>query len=536
MKKILFFLVFSLVFSVYLVQNSQAASATKKKSPVISVAAIKTQVQKAKDMVDSLDSIFRSIAVDYEIQQEVKGNNYSSFLMAGREQMQKAESALSRAKSREALDAITASLQSFAKARGAILNSAKWAATKDERIAEWQKFITEVKIRIPEALEKSIFSDNNVNLSDDILLTCAVPNTVPPRRYCQGKWETRKNQADCPYLACVKGKREVLPCAGALSYVNRDFKKGPTNQNCCPGLYLTKTKNNEFMCQISKGRKECVKETDCPQPLCTETPALCLQGKCARPACPATLMAIGPRPPGTYDKCAIEGVKDYKCSSKKTISWSCQCFNFSEQPVADHYYYCGLEPVKSCPAPTRSAPLAVTRITIRYLIGGIKGGPGAIQLFWDTNEPTISYIEYGPTTAYGSIARGGTGPVGSYIDPGTGHVVEDQGLSVGLDNTAKLRPDTTYHFRIVATDTQGNKFVSDDYTFSTVRPYGSKHWIECQAGAVMQKTCVNGELVDRCRCTADGVWECKGDIGSSCPLFPRINESTTNLQIPIKTF
>lgn len=570
MKKILFlFLALFLAVSISLAINSQAESATKKKSPAISIAAIKTQVQKAKDMVDSLDNIFRSIAVDYEIQQEVKENNYSSFLMAGREQLRKAESALSRVKSREALDAITASLQSFAKARGAMLNSAKWAATKDERIAEWQKFITEVEIRIPEALEKSIFFDNNVNLSDDILLTCAVPNTVPPQRYCQGQWEIRKNQADCPYLACVKGKKEVLPCAGALSYVNHDFKKGPTNQKCCPGLYLTKTKNNEFMCQISKGGKECLKDTDCPQPLCTEISALCIQGKCARPSCALTMIS-GSRPldsqssdltqgepasaccipdgscavatkqtcssmngeltsrkscspnkckpfasalppePSYYDKCTIEGMKDYKCSNTKTAKWSCGCFNFTTQPVADDYYECRLDMKKSCPSSVNYGSLSITGINIRY-----RMHPD-IQIFWDLNKPATSYMEYGETTSYGSVFHGDT-PGGSADTPDKQHFLGNAGLSVGLGQDAKLRPDAIYHYRFVSTDTNGKKHISDDYTFSTTKPYVSKHWIMCKAGEVMQKTCVNGELVDMCRCTAEGVWSCSGSIATSCP-------------------
>lgn len=569
MKKILIFsLVFCFTVFICLTISNQAESAPKKKLPAISISAIKQQIQKAKDIADSLDNIFRSLAVDYEIRQEVEGSNYSASLMAGREQAQKAESALSRVKYRKALDSITASLQNLAQARQAILGSAKWVATKDERIAEWQRLIAEVEARIPEALKKSIFSDGNVNLSDDILLTCAIPNVVPAKRYCQGQWEIRKNLADCPYLACVKGKKEILPCAGAMSYVNRNPKSGPTNQKCCPGLYLTKTKNNEFMCQRTEGGVECLKDTDCPQPLCTEISALCMLGKCARPTC-MTIVMSGPRPASeaspaqgepasacclpdgscsvatqqicdsmygkmtdkkscglnkckpfastappvhsTYDKCVIEGVKDYKCSSKKTISWSCQCFNFSEQPVADYYYQCGLKPVESCPAPTRYAPLAVTGIHIRYQMSP------AIQIFWDTNKPTISQMEYGETTAYGSVFQG-INSTGSADTPDKLHFLDNEGLYVGLGENAKLRPDTIYHFRIVATDAKGNKLISDDYTFSTTKPYGSKHWIMCKEGEVRQKTCVNGELVDMCKCTADGVWSCLlGSIATSCP-------------------
>ncbi len=379
--------------------------------------------------------------------------------------------------------------------------------------------------------------------------------------------------AGCPYLACVKGKKEIPLCANAMSYVNRDPKKGPTNQKCCPGLYITKTRTNEFMCQRSKGGIECLKGADCPQPLCAEISAVCIKGKCGIPTCPL-MMIVGPSPSnavsssGTvspsgepssvcclpdgscsvatkqicnsmygkmtdkkscapnkckpftstapppvpdsyYNKCAIDGMKNYACSGKKTVNWSCECFNFSDQPAADYYYNCIAQMKDLCPPSVRYASLAITAINIRYQMW-----PG-IQIFWDTNKPTTSYMEYGETTSYGSVFYGET-PVGSPNIPDKQHFLGNAGLSVGLGEGAKLRPDTLYHFRIVATDAKGNTLTSDDYTFSTVRPYGSKHWIACQAGEVMQKTCVNGELVDRCTCTPDGAWACSGDIATSC--------------------
>ncbi len=527
MKKILVYsLVLCLAAFVCLVVSDYVESAPKKKALAISISAVRQKIQKVKDGIEALDNISRFVMVDYETRQEVKANNYDASLTDGREQLRKAESALSRAKYREALDAVNASLQGLTQARQALLDSAKWAAAKDDRIAEWQKFIAEVEIRIPEALKKSIFSDSVVNLSDNVLLTCAPPNIIYPRRACQGKWTIRKNLAGCPYLACLKGKKEVPVCASALSYVNRDPKKGPVSQQCCPGLYLTKTKNNEYMCQWTKGGVECYKDTDCPQPLCAEIPAQCILGKCASPTCSLMVMLVGPPAPtptaplaeesvtppapSFYDKCIIEGMKDHQCSNKKAISWSCECFNFNTQSVADYYYNCKLEPIIACTPVAEYLPLAITAINIRY-----RMSPD-IQIFWDTSKPTISHMEYGETTAYGSVFQG-IGSSGSADTPDKLHFLGNAGLSVGSGEGVKLRPDAIYHYRITATDANGNKIVSDDYTFSTVKPYGSKHWSVCKEGEVMQKTCLYGVLVDRCRCTADGAWECQGNIESSCP-------------------
>lgn len=590
-KNFFYFSIFFFVGFAGLVLTNHAYSAPKKKSPAISITVIKAQIQKAKDIMNSLDNIFRIIAESYEIRHEVEGNNYRASVTAGMNQIQKAESALRGFNYREAHDVIRTSLQNFTQARVAILGSAKWTATRNERIEEWQRFITEVKTRIPEALEKSIFSDNNVNLSDSVLFTCAVPNMVPGRRFCDGKWEIKKNQADCFYLACVKGKKELPACAGSMSYVNRDIWKGPTNQKCCPGLHLTKTRSNEFMCQRSEGGVECSQDIDCPQPLCTEVAAFCMKGKCARPTCQTMALGIDPTPsdvsspgvpaapseptsacclpngscsvatkqicdsmngalttkkscaknkckaftpdvppaPSYYDKCVIDGMKDYKCSNNKSAQWSCECFNFSGQPVADSYYECRLDMKKSCPLSSVYGAQFITSINTRY-----RMHPD-IQIFWDLNKPATSYMEYGETTSYGSVFHGDT-PGGSADIPDQQHFLGNAGLYVGSGQDAKLRPDAIYHYRFVSTGTDGKKHISDDYTFSTTRPYGSKYWIMCKEGEVRNKTCVNGELVDMCRCTSEGLWKCSGDIATSCPaqITPsKVDDDTAPTSAPV---
>ena len=175
-------------------------------------------------------------------------------------------------------------------------------------------------------------------------------------------------------------------------------------------------------------------------------------------ACPKPTPA--PTEPSTYISCTKGGMKDHRCSDGTMIKWQCECFTYEQASVADYHYDCDLSPAKFCGISTVSAPLTIIEITIRLRAGG-----KSLPIFWTTNVPALSYIEYGPTTSYGFRVGGSTG--GSLDTPGTEFVVEGQGLIVGTSADSKLRPDTLYHFRIIADDTKGNKFISQDYTFTT---------------------------------------------------------------------
>ena len=63
--------------------------------------------------------------------------------------------------------------------------------------------------------------------------------------------------------------------------------------------------------------------------------------------------------------------------------------------------------------------------------------------------------EYGPITSYSFTAGFTASPVSPTTQHGTNAL------------EAARQRDTTYHFRIIAEDTKGNKIVSDDYTFTT---------------------------------------------------------------------
>ncbi len=139
--------------------------------------------------------------------------------------------------------------------------------------------------------------------------------------------------------------------------------------------------------------------------------------------------------------CRTEQPKDYKCPDGTLIKWQCKC-RFIDGEVKRH---CIVNPAELCSSSVNSAPLAINWIWTRYLTW-------VSHVFWTTNKPATSWIEYGPTAAYGSET-----PL-SPFSPNYNHNVA--GFSGQQLNT-------TYHFRIIAEDAQGHKIVSDDYTFTS---------------------------------------------------------------------
>ena len=72
---------------------------------------------------------------------------------------------------------------------------------------------------------------------------------------------------------------------------------------------------------------------------------------------------------------------------------------------------------------------------------------------WTTDEPSTSFVEWGPTTAYGEV------PFGTDVWS-TSHSVQMNGLVSG----------TTYHYRVRSTDALNNTSVSGDYTYTPIAP------------------------------------------------------------------
>ncbi len=83
-------------------------------------------------------------------------------------------------------------------------------------------------------------------------------------------------------------------------------------------------------------------------------------------------------------------------------------------------------------------------------IAAAPAGDGSVKITWTTNEAADEQVEYGLTTAYGSLS-----PLVTTLR--TAHAVTLSGLS----------PATTYHFRVKSRDAAGNLAVSADGVFTT---------------------------------------------------------------------
>jgi hypothetical protein len=79
-------------------------------------------------------------------------------------------------------------------------------------------------------------------------------------------------------------------------------------------------------------------------------------------------------------------------------------------------------------------------------------GKNTATIFWQTDEPSSSQVEYGRNTKFGSFA-----PAQPADDPTTG-------TSPGVYNHTvylyRLTSDTTYYFRVLSKDADGNKAYS----------------------------------------------------------------------------
>jgi hypothetical protein len=89
-------------------------------------------------------------------------------------------------------------------------------------------------------------------------------------------------------------------------------------------------------------------------------------------------------------------------------------------------------------------------------------GIGGVTINWSTDELASSQVEYGKTTAYGSVFPDvpADDPTGTQSIGVTAHSV--------IVSTASLEQEVTYHYRVKSKDKAGNESVSSDKTFTTV--------------------------------------------------------------------
>ncbi|WDT74630.1 MAG: fibronectin type III domain-containing protein [Candidatus Manganitrophus sp.] len=96
------------------------------------------------------------------------------------------------------------------------------------------------------------------------------------------------------------------------------------------------------------------------------------------------------------------------------------------------------------PAPPDTTPPTFSGITASSLAFD------SVAVTWSTNEPSSSQVEYGTTTAYGSLSTLDSTLVASHTR-----------------TLSNLNPSTTYHFRVISKDAANNTATSGDNTFTT---------------------------------------------------------------------
>jgi hypothetical protein len=85
-----------------------------------------------------------------------------------------------------------------------------------------------------------------------------------------------------------------------------------------------------------------------------------------------------------------------------------------------------------------------------------------VVIRWKTDDPASSQVEYGKTDAYGSVF-----PAEPATDPSTGESAGVVEHSVTLEG---LEQEVTYHYRVKSINAAGLETVSDDGTFTTLKP------------------------------------------------------------------
>ncbi len=88
-------------------------------------------------------------------------------------------------------------------------------------------------------------------------------------------------------------------------------------------------------------------------------------------------------------------------------------------------------------------------------VAAVAIGATSASIVWSTSQPSTSQVQYGVSASYGSTSDLGTGLV-------TLHSRVLSGLSAS----------STYHYRVISTDMNGNSIQSDDFTFTTMASSG----------------------------------------------------------------
>lgn len=253
------------------------------------------------------------------------------------------------------------------------------------------------------------------------------------------------SERQCPQLTTPVTRGSVCTVVGETKYYQcSDGTKIPWCICAPEGGFVGA--QNKWQCQYYPVGFTCPKTVSSETPVPTQT------------ATPAPTPTQNPATDYIYGDCVKSGLSKYQCPNGNTINWKCSCL--VSEPTDIKYraggyttWSCTAEAEKSCPV-SSGAPLAVTLLYLKYY------HPSSIEICWSVNKAIVSrYVEYGNTASYGFTKESGSSDEGKFR--GCAY------FSVGSVDPIELKPFTTYHFRIVSIDIQGNKIVSEDYSFTT---------------------------------------------------------------------
>ncbi|EIF51176.1 fibronectin type III domain-containing protein [Sulfurovum sp. AR] len=112
------------------------------------------------------------------------------------------------------------------------------------------------------------------------------------------------------------------------------------------------------------------------------------------------------------------------------------------------------EPVPSEPIVTEPAPIPLTINSI----SDSSTTENSTLITWELSNYATGQVEYGITNNYGNFSTKET----------------SFNYNKHIQLLSNLKPDTTYHYRVISTDENGNTVISDDQTFKTLS--------SCQSG------------------------------------------------------
>lgn len=132
-----------------------------------------------------------------------------------------------------------------------------------------------------------------------------------------------------------------------------------------------------------------------------------------------------------------------------------------------------------------TTPPKITEVKVANIVS--SAGGGSAEITWKTDEPATSQVQYGTSAGYGTSQPSQTDTTLAPF-----HDVVLYGLS----------PQTTFHFKVISRDADGNEASSPDATFATPAPAGSAlgnsapdFTLDCADGSKVTLSALRGKKV-----------------------------------------